>query len=275
MPPAMSGGTTPCARCGYRLLIDQPRCPECGTWVSSSPLLRHADPEWLARLSLGGRLAHIGGVVALLGILFGRLAGAWIRDQIPIVWPVEPSVLLRYATVAAMATAIAGAWLIASPDPGEADDAEDRRRRMLSRATLVIALTAAGARLVLDRWLPAPLAVALTIIAIICLVVAVRRLGAVVRSLASRCRDADASAFERAGRGGGCTLAIMVVTAGFWISALLLAAGGGRAAAVTRSGEMVLVLLGFLSVALGIASLGRPMAAVRTELAMAKMLSRR
>jgi hypothetical protein len=93
MPPEAPGGTAPCARCGYRLLSEQPRCPECGTWVSASPLLRHADPEWLARLSLGGRLASIGGFVAMLGLLFGRMAGAFIRDLVPIAWPVDPATL--------------------------------------------------------------------------------------------------------------------------------------------------------------------------------------
>jgi hypothetical protein len=61
--------------------------------VSASPLLRHADPEWLARLSLGGRLASIGGFVAMLGLLFGRMAGAFIRDLVPIAWPVDPATL--------------------------------------------------------------------------------------------------------------------------------------------------------------------------------------
>lgn len=120
----------------------------------------------------------------------------------------------------------------------------------------------------------AAIALTLTLVAIASSVFAVRRLGAVVRGLASRCRDADALAFERAGRGGGCALAALVVVLGFPIAATAMNASGGGVAAIAR-GELLLVLLGFLAVSLGIASLGRPMAAVRTERAMAKLFSGR
>jgi hypothetical protein len=120
----------------------------------------------------------------------------------------------------------------------------------------------------------AAIALTLTLVAIASSVFAVRRLGAVVRGLASRCRDADALPFERAGRGGGCALAALVVVLGFPIAATAMNASGGGVAAIAR-GELLLVLLGFLAVSLGIASLGRPMAAVRTERAMAKLFSGR
>jgi hypothetical protein len=121
---------TPCRRCGYNLrgLPHAGLCPECATPVAlsvASNLLRHADPEWLAKLVLGLRVTFWGGAIGLMAFLSRScLVGRGLA-----------SALIDSAAGLAL---VYGAWLITAPDPAAIDHDRYVAARKVTRVALAI-----------------------------------------------------------------------------------------------------------------------------------------
>src|SRR5687767_5429673 len=101
----------PCRRCGYNLrgLSEAGLCPECGTAVGLSikgDLLRYADPQWLRRVQVGLWLMFAG-VICSIAM---RLTSSWLFFLLP--REIAPLVYFGLGLIA-----VAGVWLVTSPDP--------------------------------------------------------------------------------------------------------------------------------------------------------------
>jgi len=122
-----------CQRCTYNLRGLRPdgRCPECGAPIHvslASELLQFADPAWLKRLALGGRIVQ---VVAVL-VALATVPSAWLAFQH---WKyiVAPVFVLSGAVLGLLA----GGWLLTSPNPRLLSEERWYANRRIIRAILV------------------------------------------------------------------------------------------------------------------------------------------
>lgn len=158
----------PCRRCGFLLvgLAVEQACPECGLEVRRSlteDRLVHADPDWLALVSRGLRVALVGIIV---GVAFGLafsvamgFVGFWLGQTGSAGGGSSGSAANANATVAAVMTGVMvagvilgaaiqfvtllGIWWFTTPDPSSAHTETWRSPRTLARwcsfALLVVA----------------------------------------------------------------------------------------------------------------------------------------
>lgn len=101
-----------CVHCGYNLrgLAYDHRCPECAKPVAGSlrgDVLKHADPDWLAKVRFGCGLK-------LWNIVFGILAGIAGVALVAVGFPV---VILQVLGIAGMALGLWASFAITTQEP--------------------------------------------------------------------------------------------------------------------------------------------------------------
>jgi hypothetical protein len=142
-----------CYRCGYALtsIADAHPCPECGLLARRSRRvtdeLHYTRPRWLRRISLGTTLLLVAVLLTVaspvLAVVLSTLAnamlpiraGRWLLPHVPLL-----------GTHAAALCALAGAWLLASPEGYPPADRADRWRRVCLRLIAFAPLAEAVAK---------------------------------------------------------------------------------------------------------------------------------
>lgn len=118
-----------CVGCGYNLrgLSTAGQCPECALPVANSlrgRLLRHANPRYVRRLATGAALLACSWlIIVAIGIAPRILVPLLLRAGTPAAMSATFSTLsmvLSILEVVARLLAVAGAWLLTSPEPGQA-----------------------------------------------------------------------------------------------------------------------------------------------------------
>lgn len=118
-----------CVGCGYNLrgLSTAGQCPECALPVANSlrgRLLRHANPRYVRRLATGAALLACSWlIIVAIGIAPRILLPLLLRAGRPATMSATFSTMSMVLTIlAALARllAVAGAWLLTSPEPGQA-----------------------------------------------------------------------------------------------------------------------------------------------------------
>lgn len=124
-----------CLHCGYNLrsLLPSQTCPECGEAVEPSlrgDALRHANPRWLRRLTVGmiciviGQMAFVAFCTGGLGWLY-----FWLSDILEIPWP-GPRVITGLLV---SGLAVLGVWLATSPEPASFGSSRKPWTRLVTR----------------------------------------------------------------------------------------------------------------------------------------------
>lgn len=217
---------------------------------------------------MGETLIRSGATIAIV-VFFG---GRWMLSTLASMGvPLgSPTLVSRGVVVAALATALAGAWLVATPDPGEAEE-PDRvptfQRRSVLRAALIAVAALLVVRIGLDPVLPVLAGPLLSLTMLALGLTALRGVGGVVRRLLQRCSDVSEKDAERAGQGGAWIFWVIVAIA--MLTALPSLFGGGAAwgTLVTASARLERLILSFgsIAVALCLFSIAKPMKAIRSE----------
>ena len=149
MPPSLfdAEGTIvtdlSCRRCSYNLrgLTNDRRCPECGTPVGLSThgnLLRYADPDWVERLSRGGKLimqALTAWVLTVIVMACGGIAAVPMLMELGAssMLGVLVRLLVTLWMMVVMAALYYGVWLITAPDPSRVGEDQYATSRRLTR----------------------------------------------------------------------------------------------------------------------------------------------
>jgi len=128
-PPESVLNDLPCRTCGYnlRMLATSCVCPECATPVVKSlrsELLREADPNWLATMHIGCKLAYTGIWAAWISIIFFQI----FRFK-----PIN-----TFAMPAAAATIALGTWMLCAPDPSGIGEDRYGRLRIWTRGLGIV-----------------------------------------------------------------------------------------------------------------------------------------
>lgn len=146
-PPASIAVDLLCLRCRYNLrsISEAAACPECGLAVADtlSVIARFPDRLWLRRLRLGLDLA-IASQVAGIGLAVGGIVVAAVSASPPVI-------MFTAAAVALIppALALAGAWLFATPEPGQPDLRERGVARRCATALVLLWLATLAAGLMM------------------------------------------------------------------------------------------------------------------------------
>jgi hypothetical protein len=125
----------PCIHCGYNLrsLLPDQTCPECGAAVEPSlrgDALRHANPRWLRRLTVGMTCIVIG-QIAFVALLTGglRWLDFWLSSILEIPRP-GPRVIV-YLLVSGLP--VFGVWLVTSAEPARLGSSREPWTRLGAR----------------------------------------------------------------------------------------------------------------------------------------------
>jgi len=138
-----------CRRCGYdiRALAQEVSCPECGTPIAhsrASERLGDADPDWVRSITRGAGVLRAGSEL-LRWVFYGFGVVAVIVTllvQMGVTQAIVPWSIGIVGAIACLAVTIiaVGAFMIAEPDPRDAQQPETVDARRTLRFSLIAAL---------------------------------------------------------------------------------------------------------------------------------------